>query len=351
MPESPAHILVETRNGSAFLPELNLWLDPRRRKDLAFVSHAHSDHFGPHRELICSQATRHLLKQRYRPKNTEFLGVEFGEAMPLAGHTLRLLPAGHIAGSAQLHVERDADGASLLYTGDFKLRPGFAAETSEWRYADTLIMETTFGWPQYRLPPADEVMAAMVAFARETLAGGGFPVFLAYSLGKAQEILLGLHRLAPEFSFCLHPAAARMTEAVGSLGYEFPPFQEADPKKMADSDPTGLVHIQPPMGRRAAALGPWKQARFAMVTGWALDKSARYRYGVDAAFALSDHADYDDLLRCVESRVRPRRVITLHGFAREFANDLRARGWEAWSLEGGDQMEFPLFSPTPTPEG
>jgi Cft2 family RNA processing exonuclease len=54
---------------------------------------------------------------------------------------------------------------------------------------------------------------------------------------------------------------------------------------------------------------------------------------------LSDHAGYDDLLRYVEL-VSPKRVFTTHGFAREFAQDLRARGIEAWTLGGEDQLEM-----------
>ena len=42
-----------------------------------------------------------------------------------------LLPAGHIFGSAQFFLETRA--GSLLYTGDFKLRPGTSAEATEWR--------------------------------------------------------------------------------------------------------------------------------------------------------------------------------------------------------------------------
>src|SRR5438067_7772306 len=79
--------------------------------------------------------------------------------------------------------------------------------------------------------------------------------------------------------------------------------------------------------------------RVAMITGWAVDPNAIYRYQVDAAFPLSDHADYDDLLRYVEL-VRPRRVFTLHGFAAQFARDLRSRGIEAWALTEENQMEL-----------
>ena len=81
--------------------------------------------------------------------------------------------------------------------------------------------------------------------------------------------------------------------------------------------------------------------RVAMVSGWAVDPNAVYRYQVDAAFPLSDHADYDDLLRYVDL-VQPHRVLTLHGFAAAFASDLRARGLEAWALTEENQMELHL---------
>src|SRR5207245_1464409 len=67
-----------------------------------------------------------------------------------------------------------------------------------------------------------------------------------------------------------------------------------------------------------------------------------YRYQVDAVFPLSDHADYDDLIRYVDL-VRPKRVLTLHGFAAEFARDLREKiGVEAWALSEENQMELTL---------
>jgi DNA ligase 1 len=66
-----------------------------------------------------------------------------------------------------------------------------------------------------------------------------------------------------------------------------------------------------------------------------------YRYRVDAAFPLSDHADYDDLHRYV-GLVQPRRVLTLHGFAAAFAADLRERGIDAWALSEENQLEFTL---------
>src|SRR5207244_3450606 len=48
-----------------------------------------------------------------------------------------------------------------------------------------------------------------------------------------------------------------------------------------------------------------------------------------------------DLVRYVDL-VQPKRVFTLHGFASEFARDLRERGIEAWALSEENQMELKL---------
>jgi hypothetical protein len=79
----------------------------------------------------------------------------------------------------------------------------------------------------------------------------------------------------------------------------------------------------------------------ATVTGWALDPGTLYRMGVDAVIPLSDHADYAGLLAHVEA-VAPQRVLTLHGFAQEFARDLRRLGIEAWALTGPNQLELQI---------
>ena len=78
-----------------------------------------------------------------------------------------------------------------------------------------------------------------------------------------------------------------------------------------------------------------------MITGWALDPGARFRYRCDAAFPLSDHADFADLLRFVEL-VNPKKVLTVHGFAEDFARTLRQRGIEAWALGRDNQLDLSL---------
>jgi DNA ligase 1 len=324
--------MIEVRyDCGVYLPRQDLWLDPRYAKRLAFVSHAHSDHIAPHQEIIVSERTARLLQSRLPGSRTEHI-LPFGEKRTVHGVDLMLLPAGHIFGSAQYFLF--AGNETLLYTGDFKLRPGKSAEPAEWRKADTLIMETTFGLPRYRFPPTEEVINQIIAFCQETIDDGGVPVLLGYSLGKAQEILCSLDGggLTP----MLHGSVYRMTRIYEQFGQSFCKYLRYNPNDVA-----GKVLICPPSANRSHMLEKIARKRVAMISGWAVDPSAIYRYQVDAAFALSDHADYNDLLRYVEF-VKPRRVLTLHGFAASFARDLRERGTEAWALSEENQMEFTL---------
>ncbi|WP_221028938.1 ATP-dependent DNA ligase [Actomonas aquatica] len=324
---------VSWRYGSICLPQIGWWLDAHRPVSRAFVSHAHFDHLALHQEIICSEGTARLMRDRLPAKRIERI-LPFGHTEPLTpGCTITLHPAGHIFGSAQCLLEHEQHGR-LLYTGDFKLRQGASAETCSTPRADVVIMETTFGRPHYTFPPTAKVLADIVAFCRGVLEDGDVPLLFGYSLGKSQEVLGQL--AAANLPLMLHPQVVRMTAVYEELGYTFPPYEPLDPAAAA-----GHVIIAPPQAANARMIRQIKRRRTAMLSGWAVDPGAVYRYQCDAAFPLSDHADYPDLLAFVE-RVQPRQVWTTHGFAADFARDLRARGIEAWALGTDNQLEISL---------
>jgi DNA ligase-1 len=351
------------------LPELDLWLDPWDAKPWAFVSHAHADHFARHQSALCSTVTASLVRARYSLAEARLDAVPFSVAIERHGHRLRLLPAGHIAGSAMLHVTRISDGATLLYTGDFKVRKGRTAEPVVFQQADLLILETTFGLPHYAFPPPLEVESAVLRFVHDALADGEVPVLLGYSLGKAQEALALLHEHG--IPVLLHPSVAEMTRACREAGVRglpeplilgeppassssnvHPPSPEAPAKDDPSSTiyhppstiPAGHAVIAPPNAVRSKLLRAIPKRRVAMLSGWALTPGASYRYRVDEAIPLSDHADHPGLLECVQ-RVRPKRILTVHGSTREFAAELRQRGHDAWSAMGNDQLDLQLSPP------
>jgi DNA ligase-1 len=333
--EMRAVIEVIHRKHGLWLPEADLWLDPRRAVERAFVSHAHSDHFARSGRVLCSPVTGVLLRHRYRMPDGQLEPVEFHQAFEHRGFRLRLLPAGHISGSAMLHLTRLSDRATLLYTGDFKLHASRTAESAQLVQADTLIMETTFGKPRYVFPSPMELEGRVLGFVRQSLEQDHTPVLLGYSLGKAQEAmaLMASHGIPT----LLHPAAAAMTRACRQAGVPGLP----EPDEFTGTAAPGQVVIAAPQTVRSRLFQGLKNRRCAMLSGWALDPGAIHRYRVDAAIPLSDHADHPGLLECVR-RVEPMRILTIHGYAREFAAELRRAGWQAWSAAGGDQLELPL---------
>lgn len=329
---------VQFRNG-IYLPQLDWWLDAHHPVARCFVSHAHFDHLAPHREVLLSPGTAALMRARMpdRAGGRVERELPFGRAEPLSTDhpevAVTLHPAGHIHGSAMIALDHPEHGR-LLYTGDFKLRPGRSAEPCAPPVADVVVMETTYGRPHYALPPTDRVLADIIAWCRAALDEGDTPVLFGYSLGKSQEILRSLAGAA--LPVMLHPQTHKLTGIYEAMGIDFPPYAAFDADACA-----GHVVICPPQATNSSFVRKIPRRRTAVLTGWALDPGARFRYQCDAAFPLSDHADYPDLVRFVEL-TRPKRVLTLHGFASDFARDLRDRGIEAWAINQDNQLEMAL---------
>jgi DNA ligase-1 len=254
-------------------------------------------------------------------------------------YQLTLLPAGHILGSAMAWIE--AEGQSLLYTGDFKLRPGLSAEGCEPRVSDLLIMETTFGQPEYEFPPAAGVREQIVRFCHEALAEAATPVLFCYSMGKSQELLAGL--AGAGLAVALHEATHQITRIYEDFGCRFPAYEV-----LGVGGTDGRIVICPPHASVASALRRRGKLRAAVITGWAMDPRCRYRYQAERAFPLSDHADFPELIEMVR-RVAPKKVYTLHGYAADFAQAVRDLGFDAQALSEPEQFLLPLGRNGKTP--
>ncbi len=307
-------------DGGLWITQAKLGVDVRRRLARGFVSHAHADHMARHEMAYATPATgalyRHRLGSRLR-----VVEMPFGRQVELGGIALTTHPAGHCLGSAMLLAD-DGD-ETLLYTGDFKLAESLTAERAELPAADVLVMETTFGSPSYRLPPRSEVIEQLLETVDRALKEGKTPVVHAYALGKSQEVTAILARAG-------YPVLQHATIAEVSNVYEQCGVDLGDWAPHAGGTLDGHVVITLPKaisGFRLANLG---DVLSIAVTGWAADRSAKYRLGVDVALPLSDHADFDELLEAAR-RVAPRKIYTTHGPA-GFDQQLREAGFDAEPL-------------------
>ncbi|MEF8855164.1 MAG: MBL fold metallo-hydrolase [Haloarculaceae archaeon] len=184
--------------------------------DAVVVSHGHLDHGGaipallsgddrptvhwtpPTRDLVRTLAEDTLRLQGNTPQcpftrtDLQRLGQVsethgYGDSFTAAGYEVTLLDAGHIPGSAHLHV---SDGETrLLYTGDFHTADQrLVAGTTARPDADVVVTESTYADVSHT--PRDRLEREFVERLRETVWGGGTAVVPAFAVGRTQEIML-----------------------------------------------------------------------------------------------------------------------------------------------------------------
>lgn len=307
-------------DGDIKVKALPLWLDAGRRRPLSFISHAHADHVGRHRRIICTPATLALLRARSEVSGAT--AVEFGQVVEVADARITLFPAGHVLGSAQVLIEKN--GRRVVYTGDFNLGDSFTAEKARPVACDVMLMECTYGHPRYVFPTRDEISKRLTMFIEASFDASLTPVLLAYSLGKAQEAVKMLEQLG--YGAIAHPAVWKMCRVYEQFGVTFPLLSQMG------AGPVGRrVVVSPPQRSARDRLGMIGPVRTAILTGWSIDDRARHLYGADEALPFSDHCDFTALLRAARESGASK-IYTHHGDAARFAGFLRAEGLDAEPL-------------------
>jgi len=317
---------------SLYVAAIDLWIDSLRERDRCYVSHGHSDHAREHRTVVTSVNSARVCRLRFgrKPDRRDVTFEEHAFNAPWSDgeHRLTLFSAGHVLGSSQLLIE-GADGA-FVYTGDFKLARSYTCEPPEVKKCDVLLMECTFGRPQYVCPPRDEIEERIVDFATRALEDGCAPMFFAYSLGKAQEAMAILAKAGVPLT--VHGAVHAMARVYEEAGVHLGPYEKYD---ALTYDGTRAL-VWPPSRTTRPKAAHKRPPRTAMLTGWAVDPGTQHRYGADEMIPLSDHADFPSLVRYIE-RAEPKKVLLNHGW-RDFAGHLRRLGIDAEYLEANQQL-------------
>lgn len=280
--------------------------DPRRvtAEDTNLISHAHTDHLPTSfrkLEAICSPETRDLIAERRKK-----------EISIISDSHVEMLEAGHIAGSRMFLVN---SGQRVLYTGDYCTREKTNTKPAKPHECDILITEATYGLPKYVFPEHRETMSLAKDWMEDLLRDGISAILLAYPLGKSQELSASLKDLP----LVLNPTIAANNVILRKHGYDLP-CTVYDPERTKPP----FVYITSGMGKDSLRVQSMKKhgAKTAAFSGWALDHGFASLSSLDEAFPISDHCGYNELMEFVR-RCSPSSVFTTHGFAKEFAAQIR----------------------------
>ena len=320
----PLAPFLEVHPEGLFCPAFDAAVDPPVAARRAIVSHAHTDHAAPgHEEVWGTPETIAVYRRRNPEWNGEAREIGYGERLERNGVTVELYPAGHVLGSAQVYFERE--GRSLLYTGDFKRRLSQTAVPAAAPSAGILATESTFGLPVFRFPPTEVLEERLIAACHRAFEEKKTPILLVYAFGKAQEVVLALTRAG--IPSVLHGAAWKLLPDFEAAGHAFPTSRAY---ATGPAQP-GEALLVPPYCARTPIVRNVKRRRIVYLSGWAVREASRADFDAEVLIPWSDHADFSELLAHV-SDVAPEKVVTMHGYSRDFARILAARGVDAEPL-------------------
>ncbi|RFS24644.1 ligase-associated DNA damage response exonuclease [Chitinophaga silvatica] len=325
--------LLEFTDKGIYCSAGDFYIDPWQPVKRAVITHAHADHarYG-NQYYLCEHATVPLLKLRLG-SDIKVQGVAYHETVIINGVTLSLIPAGHMIGSAQIKV--DYGGEVWVASGDYKLENDGLSVPFEPVKCHSFITESTFGLPIYRWQPQEQIFSDIFQWISNNKLDGKASVLLAYSLGKAQRLLFQLKDKVDRF--LVHGAIAIPHETLLSQGWLLPPVERITPETPKE-DFKNAVIIAPPSAEDHVWLRRMQPYSLGICSGWMQVRGNMRRRNADAGFVLSDHADWNGLLKAVKE-TSAAQVFVTHGFSSVFARYLTENGIlaSAVSTDYGDE--------------
>ncbi len=287
-------LIVFTKKG-LYCPAGDFYIDPWRPVEHAVVTHGHADHayYGMKR-YYATPVTAAVMRVRLGADNL-IHEHSYYEPFSIGGVSLSFHPAGHVPGSAQVRVEYQ--GRVWVATGDYKLEDDGLAEPFEIVEAEGMITEATFGLPIYTWKPQQQVFDDILTWWKANRDAGKASLLYGYSFGKTQRLL---YHLAPHGNIYGHGAAVNITEALRGTGVPLPPLETPPLLKNKDEIIPGSLILAPPSAGGTTWVKRFGDYEEAFVSGWMALRSSRRSRNIQHGFAMSDHADWPDLLKAIQ---------------------------------------------------
>jgi putative mRNA 3-end processing factor len=305
----------------------DFFVDPVRPVERAVITHGHSDHArGGNGAVLATAETLAIMRQRFGDNAGGSLQpLAYGETVKLGPVSVRLVPAGHILGSAQAVLEKG--GSRILVSGDYKRRPDPTCPPFEPQPCDIFITEATFGLPVFRHPNDGEEIDRLLHSLRL------FPershLVCAYALGKCQRVIALLRRQGYEEPIYLHGALQALCTLYEKFGVALGPLLPA--LGATKDELKGKIVLAPP----SAAAEPWARRLpdplVAQASGWMRVKQRAKASGVELPLVISDHADWDELTATIDE-LKPSEVWITHGAEEALLRQAGLMGYRARAL-------------------
>ncbi|MDX6750643.1 ligase-associated DNA damage response exonuclease [Geminicoccaceae bacterium 1502E] len=322
---------LEPRPEGLFVKPGGFYVDPLRPVARAVVTHGHADHARPgHGEVIATPETLAIMRQRLgEGAGARQRPLPCGQEVELGEVRLRLVPAGHVLGSAQVVLEHG--GCRVVCSGDYKRRPDPTCTPFEPVTCDLFITEATFALPVFRHPdPADEIARLLHSVE---LFPARCHVVGTYALGKAQRLIALLREAGWERPVFLHGALLPLCELYEAHGVALGDLRPATAgeKGKTRQDLTGEIVLAPP----GAIADRWARRLpepvVAMASGWMRVRQRAKQRGVELPLVISDHADWDELLSTIREVQAPEVWVT-HGREEALVHAAAGMGVKARAL-------------------
>jgi putative mRNA 3-end processing factor len=211
--------------------------------DAVFVSHAHLDHIGSlpyfdHIGMTCplfmTGMTKDLAKimledsfhielmRHNHPAYTNIdvkkvfsqtQAMQYYHLMKYKDFEFEFIPAGHIPGSAMILLA--GDGKTVLYTGDIHSEDSHLIHKVQTDFlkrhtVDVMIAESTYGNREHPSRKGEE--QKILNTVKKALKNNGSILFPAFSIGRAQELLMILDKIECNVPIYLDGMAKRVTD-------------------------------------------------------------------------------------------------------------------------------------------
>ncbi len=273
------------------------------------TTHIHQDHIrGLKRSIretamhIASPLTHDLLSAYgHHVPYYRRVDASYGTKISIEGLYVKLLPANHVPGAAEVYIETN-NGTSILYTGDFKL-PG----TEIVEGVDVLVIDATYGMPEWRRPWQQEMEYILPDLIDESLSKS--PVHIYAYNGKIEEVVLLLRRMNVTAPIVVDKKRFKGLKTLERHGYKIGDvFYSSSREALEVKKDKWYIEFHGFYEWRRRNINGSKAIHM-LLTGWEFRAPYTWLTSREIVVSFSDHADFTQLVDYV-LETKPKLVIT-----------------------------------------